>query len=243
MKKIIEIIFLIIFISLFSFSIYKICINLKDKTVEEKEIKNILEEVIINKEIINNIDESEEKNEIDLELDFGKLNSINNETVGWIKIKNTNINYPIVQTNNNEYYLNHSFDKSNNIYGWIFMNHASKSDFSDQNTIIFGHDTHSKYMFSDLKKLYDGLLGNNIGITIYTESNTYHYSVFSIFLTDENSDQYLSNYLSLNDIKEAINKSKYNFNIDVDNKDTILTLSTCYNTSKNKVILLAVQNK
>lgn len=244
MKKIIKITFLILFIIILIFSIYNIFTNIKDKSSEEKEIKNIQEEVIINKEEIDSIDETtDEKKKIELELDFEKLKNINSETVGWIEIKNTNINYPIVQTNNNDYYLSHSFDKSSNINGWVFMNYASKSDFNDQNTIIFGHDTHSKYMFSDLKKLYNGLLGNNINITIYTENNTYHYSAFSIFLTEEEDNQFLGTYLSQNDINEAIHKSKYDFNKNVVNTDKLITLSTCYNSSKNKIILIAVKDK
>lgn len=58
-----------------------------------------------------------------IDVNFNELKKINNDTVGWIKVEGTNINYPFVHTNNNDYYLNHSFDKSSNGpdgYSWIF---------------------------------------------------------------------------------------------------------------------------
>ena len=96
-------------------------------------------------------------------------------------------------------------------------------------------------MFSDIKKLYDGLLGDYIPITIYTKKETYHYVTFSMFLVEENDNQYLKNYLNADDITQALKNSKYDFKMVATPSDHIITLSTCYYSHKQKVILLAVR--
>lgn len=245
MKKknnIIYILFLVIFFLVFAFSIYKIYHLLNDHSSNQKEVQSIQDEIIINKEEIKKIEEGkvEEDNSVsyELELDFQKLREINSDTVGWIEIRNTHINYPIVQTTDNDYYLNHSFYKSDNGDGWIFLSYINHL-YSDPNTVIFGHDTHGVSMFSDLKNLYNGSLGNSIPITIYTEEQVYHYETFSILLTEEDDNQYLKNRLYEKDIKNALKDSNIDFGIDVSVEDSILTLSTCYHNSSRKVILLA----
>ena len=233
---------LIIFLLLLSYSIYNIYQLLHDHHTSKKEIEEIQEIVIENHEIIQEIEEETEEKEYilpELELNFEKLLEMNYDTIGWIEIRNTHINYPIVQTDNNEYYLTHSFYHDNNGDGWIFMNHLNNNNFKDPNTIIFGHDTHGNYMFSDLKRLYDGLLGNYIPITIYTKEETIHYNTFAIFLVEENDNQYLNVKLTQKDINQAITKSNRDFAVSATTEDKILTLSTCYHSSSQKVILLA----
>lgn len=240
-RKILPGIFVVICLSVFVFSIYKIYRILSDHDSNQKEVESIQEEIILNKEVIEKEPEKKEESEdsYELKLDFSKLKEMNSDTIGWIEIRNTNINYPFVQTSDNDYYLGHSFTKSVNGDGWIFVSYINKNDFTDSNTILFGHDTHGRGMFSDLKKLYNGLLGNFIPITIYLENETIHYETFSIFLTDENSNQFLKTRLYHKDIEAALKQSKYDFKVEVGDEESFLTLSTCYNSSSNKVILIA----
>ena len=244
-KRIFTYILYFLFLGVFIYSIYNIYILVSNHHSNKKEIKELQEEIILNKEEINNVPTNEEVEEDyqlpELELDFKKLKELNSDTVGWIEIRNTNINYPFVQSNDNDYYLNHSFYKYENVEGWIYLNYLNNQNFKDPNTIIFGHDTHGRNMFSDLKKLYEGLLGNYIPITIYLEDNTYHYETIAIFLVEEHDNQFLKAKLSETDINQALEKSKYNFNKKVDTTNRFITLSTCYNSSSQKVILLAVQ--
>ena len=244
-KRIFTYILYFLFLGVFIYSIYNIYILVSNHHSNKKEIKELQEEIILNKEEINNVPTNEEVEEDyqlpELELDFKKLKELNSDTVGWIEIRNTNINYPFVQANDNDYYLNHSFYKYENVEGWIYLNYLNNQNFKDPNTIIFGHDTHGRNMFSDLKKLYEGLLGNYIPITIYLEDNTYHYETIAIFLVEEHDNQFLKAKLSETDINQALEKSKYNFNKKVDTTNRFITLSTCYNSSSQKVILLAVQ--
>lgn len=74
-----------------------------------------------------------------INVDFRELKNKNNDTVAWINVNNTNINYPVVQTDNNDYYLTHSFDKTNNEAGWVFLDYRNDSSFSDKNTIVYAH--------------------------------------------------------------------------------------------------------
>ena len=241
-KKSILNILLVIFVIIFIYSSTKTFSLIHNHNTNNKEVKKIQEKVITNKDKIQKQEDVKEaEKEPPLILNFDELENINSDTVGWIEIRNTNINYPIVQAKDNEYYLNHSFYKKKNGDGWIFLNSNNSSNFNDLNTVIFGHDTRERNMFSDVKKLYDGLLGDYIPITIYTRKGTYHYVTFSLFLVDENDNQYLKNYLTADDITQALKNSKYDFKMVATPSDNILTLSTCYYSHKQKVILLAVR--
>mgnify|MGYP003571295167 CR=1 FL=1 len=245
-KIILNIIFLIIIALVLYFS-YKIYMTYHDNKNIDNEIKKVKEEVIINTDI-----KTEEKNEEPVEannennyisekltLDFEKLKKINSDTVGWIRINNTNIDYPIVKSTDNKYYLDHSFYKNYNINGWIFENSRNNSNFSDQNTTIFGHNTNAYTMFSELREIYKGKLGTNIKVTIFLENDVYIYQVFSIYLSNPNNTANISEYLNDDIVKEMLNNSKYDFSTTVTSKDKILTLSTCNNVTSDRLIMHA----
>ena len=86
-----------------------------------------------------------------MSVDFDELLKINPDTRGWIYIHNTNVNYPFVQSQDNSYYLNHSFDKSYNNAGWVFLDYRNDlSDFNNKNTILYAHNMNNKTMFGTL---------------------------------------------------------------------------------------------
>lgn len=212
--------------------------------------KEIGEEVIkVKAEIITNIDIpkeepvkiTEENNYVPEKLifDFQKLKSINSDTVGWIKINNTNIDYPIVKGTDNSYYLNHSFYKYQNINGWIFENSQNSPYFDDDNTVIFGHNTNARTMFSELRDIYKGKLGTDINIYIYLENESFAYKVFSIYLSKPSETTNITKYLNDDIVLSMKNNSKLNFNIDVTSEDKILTLSTCNNVTSDRIIMHA----
>ncbi len=221
-----------------------------DKYKIEQEIGEIIEEVPKNVVIENNVtddiennnDNNEENNNVVeeqkeevLTYDFDKLKRMNSDIVGWIEIQEANINYPVVQTNNNDYYLTHSFDKSNNVNGWIFMDSMNDSNLSDQNTIIYAHNS----LFKNIKRIYNSNKKRNFKIVLYREDRVLTYEVFSLYLTEPYDVDILNNYMGLELIGEVINKSVYNYNIDVRESDRILTLSTCYNDRTKRVIVHA----
>lgn len=244
-KKYKEVIFnLIVYMILLFILIYsgiKIYKWYKDKTSN----KEIVEQI---KEIVAVEDKNEDKNEYKEEytIDFNKLKEQNKETVAWIKVNNTNIEYPVVKANNNNFYLNHSFDKSENLAGWIFADHRNKFDNTDKNIIIYGHNMRDGSMFGSLKNIlnsdwYEN--EENTNITLYTENEKCIYKVFSIYKI-ESEDYYIKTEFSNdNEFEQFVNtiknRSIKKFDIDVSKEDNILTLSTCANNNRYRIVLHA----
>jgi len=180
-------------------------------------------------------------------IDFKKLKEKNDDTVAWIRVNGTNIEYPIVKTNNNDYYLYHSFDKTKSNAGWVFMDYRNKLDGTDKNIIIYGHNRKDGSIFGSLKNIlketwYDEK--DNLEIEFWTENGKEKYQVFSIYEI-ENEDYYLSttfdNYDEyLNKIK---NRSIKDFGINLSNESNILTLSTCSSSNKRRIVLHAVDTQ
>lgn len=161
------------------------------------------------------------------------LSTINSDYIGWINIKNTTIDYPIVKGENNEFYLTRDFNKQYLKSGSIFMDYRNDG-FQDENVIIYGHNMKDTSMFGLLKK-YKNLeyLQNNKYISIITKENKeLIYKIFSVYIT--RSDDIKSISVKFNNkneflkyIKEICEKSIYDLNEDIKSTDKILTLATC----------------
>ncbi len=179
-------------------------------------------------------------------VDFKKLKSENSDVVAYIKVNNTNIEYPIVKTSNNNFYLNHSFDKSKNSRGWIFADYKNKFDNTDKNIVIYGHNMRDESMFGSLKNILNEEWYNNAenkNITFLTEKENYIYKVFSIYRI-ENEDYYIkTNFKNDEDYEKFLNtiknRSIKNFDINLNINDKIITLSTCANNNKYRIVLHA----
>lgn len=244
-KKYKEVIFnLIVYMILLFILIYsgiKIYKWYKDKTSNKEIVEQIKETVAVE-------DKNEDKNEYKEEytIDFNKLKEQNKETVAWIKVNNTNIEYPVVKADNNNFYLNHSFDKSENLAGWIFADYRNKFDNTDKNIIIYGHNMRDGSMFGSLKNIlnsdwYEN--EENTNITLYTENEKCIYKVFSIYKI-ESEDYYIKTEFSNdNEFEQFVNtiknRSIKKFDIDVSKEDNILTLSTCANNNRYRIVLHA----
>lgn len=90
-----------------------------------------------------------------LVLDWDALRAINPDVVGWVMIPGTRINYPIVQTTDNDYYLTHLFDGSASKVGSVFLDYENSSGFTDRNNMIYGHNMNDGSMFADITKFVD----------------------------------------------------------------------------------------
>jgi len=177
---------------------------------------------------------------------FSKLKEINNNTIGWLTVKNTNVDYPVVQYSDNDYYLKRSFDKKKNSRGWIFADYRNSFDEFDDNTIIYGHNLKSGYMFGTLQKVLnpDWYNNNDNRIIIFnTERSNYNWQIFSIYTMEKNNDYLVSTFASETNFNNYIKLSKersiIDFGIDVKYGDNILTLSTCYKDSNHRLIIQA----
>lgn len=151
---------------------------------------------------------------------------------GWIKIDNTNINYPILQGQDNEEYLYKYINNEYIVSGSIFMNYLNNG-FDDQNTVLFGHNMKNGTMFANLKKYKEeDFFYNNNYIEIELSNGQYlKYKVFSVYITDINDNYTKTSFEDKDEYKEFLerikNKSIYKSDISVNENDKIITLSTC----------------
>ena len=123
------------------------------------------------------------------DVDFTELLEKNNDTVAYINVRGTNVNYPVVQTSNNDYYLTHAFDKSYNDAGWVYMDFRNNKNFTDFNTIIYGHGRLNKTVFGSLKTLLNKSWQNNKDNYIYLSSY-----LDDEFVIDKDGNIYLLDY-------------------------------------------------
>lgn len=175
-------------------------------------------------------------------IDFDSLIKKNSDTVGWIKLPNTIIDYPVVRSNDNKFYLKNDFYKKNNVYGWIFADYRNEFPDLSKNTIIYGHNTSVGIMFGDLNNLLNKDWYNkeeNKYIYFSTTVKDYKFQIFSVYKIKTTTD-YLSTYFTddYNDfIQMIMGRSFIDFNVDV-NDEKIITLSTCYNSSSSGIKLV-----
>lgn len=256
-----KIIFIIIFTISFCgliYSSYKIINWLSDNKKISNQTKNILNKVKIS-EVIDN--ENTEKinppeDKFDpywdyikiplIDVSFDELIKENNQTVGWIYVGGTNINYPVVQADNNNTYLTHSFDKSYNDAGWIFMDYRNNNINFDKNTIIYGHSRYDKSMFGSLRNIINNNWYDNKDNYIIKFSTPYEntlWQVFSVYTIESESYYLKTNFDDLDSFNSWIDtmyqRSKFDFNTSVNENDQILTLSSCYTSNGIRVVLHA----
>lgn len=182
---------------------------------------------------------------------FDSLKKINSDTVAWIKIENTKINYPVVQDGTNSYYLEHAYDKKHNTMGWIFMDKRNNPENLDQNTIIYGHNVKSGLMFGTLKYLLNDSwykVPSNQIITFNTPYKNMKWQIFSVYRREESTEYLKNEFNSKEEFMEFINsikqRSRYDFGIEIKDTDKILTLSTCYtNTTRTVVHAVLIEDE
>lgn len=165
-------------------------------------------------------------------VNFKELLSINSQVVGWIKIQDTNINYPVAKGEDNDYYLNHNIKKESSSSGSIFMDYRNKRSEEDLNTIIYGHNMKDGSMFKTLTsyKAKDFLIAHPI-IELITLKKDTKWEIFSAHITDTDFNYIKMNFNSKKEyrtfLEELKNRSLYDTGVKVTDDDIILTLSTC----------------
>lgn len=178
---------------------------------------------------------------------FSELADINNDTVGWITVNNTKVNYPVVQSIDNDYYLKHDFHKQKNSYGWIYMDYRNNIFNLSNNTIILGHNLKNGMMFGTLRYVINESWYKNEEnqiITFNTKVKNMKWKIFSIYRIPVTNDYMYANFANLDEFQSFIDtiksRSIYDFNTEVTKEDHILTLSTCANGSSQRLVIHAV---
>lgn len=259
LKKWIRVTILIIFIIILIFSTFKLFIwqqdSNKTKDIEEEIIDNAdTEERQAIEENTQNINPPDDKDndywnyiKMDmLSVNFDDLKKKNSDTVGWIKVEGTNINYPVVQTTDNKYYLNHSYDKTSNKAGWVFADYRNDLDNFDKNTVIYAHGRVDTTMFGSLKNILKSSWYNNKNnhiIKFSTPKENTLWQVFSVYTIEAESYYITTKFPSNEYFKEFVttlkNRSKIEFSAIPNENDKILTLSTCKDSKGNRVVMHA----
>ena len=179
------------------------------------------------------------------EVDFEALTSMNPDVIGWIDVEALDISYPIVQGEDNDYYLHRTFKGQENFAGSIFVDYTNASDFSDPNTIIYGHNMKNGSMFGTLKQLYEGeKYKDSRYLWICTPEGKFRYEIFSLQYADVNSDTYTLFPEHGEAFGQYLENMKSRSEVDLGTEglspeDYIVTLSTCTSDDQIRFVVQA----
>ena len=195
---------------------------------------------------------NEPTNDIDKSLEFKKkveeLILENENTIGWFFISGTEISYPLMQAQDNSYYLNHTFSDSVNSSGSIFLDSANDKYFSDCHSIIYGHNMKNRTMFGNIREyMKEEYFNSHKEITIYREDCVDIYEVFSAYVSaiDDKgysilNKEFLGTEENESFVNELQTKSKFKTKTKLSGESKIITLSTCTGDTSTRYVVHAV---
>lgn len=194
----------------------------------------------------------EEKNTLSfpaIQVDFKSLKEKNPDVIGWLYFPALEISYPVMQGEDNNYYLERSFEGEKREAGSIFADCEAAEDWSDRNTFVFGHNMRDGSMFGSFKKLMadTSVCQENPYFYIYLEDRVNVYEIFSCYQTTSDSNMYMTfqrdesydEYVVL-----AKQNSVFASKRDMFDRSNIVTLSTCYGYvgSEKRILIHGVMN-
>ncbi|MBQ3511067.1 MAG: class B sortase [Bacilli bacterium] len=255
-----EYFFLLLFATILFISTIYVIFYDSNKVVNLKEMEQEKEEVIQEDSVQEKVEEEKEEekkppletnlykiygNKSIHEINFNELRSVNSDVKAWIIVDGTNINYPVVQTSNNDYYLKYNIKKKKTTNGWPFIDYRNSSSMSDDNTIFYGHNLLNKTAFGSISNLFTKSWLNNSShkILVLTDTKMYEYEIFSVYYSDPNSYYLQTKFSSpaskLNFFNNLKVKSKVKLPATVSENDKIITLSTCTDDNKGRKVVHA----
>ena len=249
MRKIINIILVAIIIVCLSIIGYKYYNYNKDDKLNS-EIQDLQPVINEASDLDNNSsgendgqDQSKEGNYVN-SANEEQLKSINSDYKMWIQIENTNINYPVVQSSDNDYYLKHNFRKESNISGTVFVESANDID-NDKNIILYGHNMRNGTMFNNITNYKEESFFNEDNkINIIMNNTLYEYEVFSAYVKNVSEVNLAIGFASEDEfINYAYNEAEeslYKKDVDFSAEDNLITLVTCsYEFTDARTIVVA----
>lgn len=239
--KVVSTVILVVALAVFCFSAYQLYGIFGGYFKGQKEYDKIRELAV---------DEGDGKNKDNFRVNFDELKAINPDTVGWLRFypEPAQINYPLVQTDNNDLYLSKTFSANENTVGAIFVNYINHPDFNDKNTIIYGHRMKDNSMFHELEKYQEkSFWEENQYFYIYTPDGreiTYH--IFSAGIVKDISETYRTEFNTQeefdNFLKSIETAAAYDTGVKVYGTDFVVTLSTCTKESDdNRMVVRGVK--
>lgn len=234
---------MLIFLSAFVYVSIKIIIWVRND-IETKKLENQMQS-----EILTEPPEEEQKEENneepENEVDFAKLEEINPDVIGWIKVKDTYIDNPILYSDTYGYYVERDINKKYNAAGSIFVDPGTNKEFKGSNTVLWGHHMRNGRMFANLNKIYKGELGENVEVEIITKQEKYTYKVIAAYVMDldyATIKQELGEKEKETYIERALKRSKIKFNTEgIDKTKEILTLVTCTADGEKRIVVNAIK--
>lgn len=235
MKKSIRILLVIlclVFIGIFAYSGYRLLDIVRDYRVSEKKYTQLSGQYVSSAPVggSDNAAVSEERSPIG--VDFSLLLQQNGDVAAWIYSPDTPINYPVVHGADNEYYLNHFIDGTVTDSGTPFIDCLCTGDFSDQNTVIYGHHMKDGSIFASLSNYGSaGYYEAHPCLYLNTPAQNYRIEVFSGYMTEPDSDSYIFDFSEESDYLDFLQrmraKSDFPSSVELGPDDRIVTLSTC----------------
>lgn len=237
-----KIIIILLLVGIIAFSAYKlISIQLEYKQGENT-FNELANTVVKKPEKHEGNSDGSHGSSPDIEIDFEALKAFNKDVVAWVMLEDTVLNYPIVQGRDNKYYLKHMIDHNYNNCGTIFLDVNNKRDFSDGHSFIYGHNMHNGTMFACLTNYSkQSFYENHKELILFLPDKTYKLVPFSAYPTN-GSDMKTYDYDNKNDVESyfdyAKKRSQFISDIEFEEGDRILTLSTCeYNRNDGRYVL------
>ena len=228
MKKVIKIILLAICLCVFIFSAYNIYKYLSEENANKKLNNELMEKAIIETPNDNNDNAQENENILPISVDFSVLKQENEDIVGWLYLEDSPINYPVVQSNDNDYYLRRLVNGEYNIAGSLFMDYRNDSNLKNNNKIIYIHNMKNNTMFGSLQEYKSQDYYDNHKVMYYfTSEKNYIIELFTGYTISVESDIYDLSIIDSSKLEELISKSDFESNTKVTEEDKIITLSTC----------------
>ena len=245
MKKILQNLIIIGCLFAFCFFAYKIYNYYKEEDKQKNLNDNLIEVAVKETEQEDSENEDDDKIKLPINVDFKVLKNQNQDIIAWLYSQDTPINYPIVQANDNDYYLRRLIDGTYNQAGTLFIDYRNNSDFNDYKTIVYGHNMKNETMFGTLtnytnQEYYD----KHKEMYLLTENKNFKIELVAGFTTTREGDIYTvttTRNTNENLLKTAISKSTFKSEAEVTSQDKVLVLSTCsYDFENARYVLLGV---
>lgn len=245
LKKILQNLIIISCLFTFCFFAYKIYNYNKEEDKQKGLNDNLIKAVVKEAEQEDSKSEDNGKIILPINVDFEVLKSQNKDIIAWLYSQDTPINYPIVQANDNDYYLRRLIDGTYNQAGTLFVDYRNSSDFNDNKTIVYGHNMKNDTMFGTLTNYKNQEYYNeHKEMYLFTENKNFKVELIAGYTTSSESDIYTVPTTSNTNeelLQKAIKKSTFTSEVEVTEQEKILVLSTCSYDFKNaRYILLGI---
>ena len=244
-SDIIRRIILVISVGVFIFAAYNL-INIFLAYHKADVIYDNIQQEVLDEDTHTNVVIGEDEQEVEIPFTYNHqaLLNINSQGIGYMYIPSIDCRLPMVQGDDNDYYLTHTFNKEYSANGCLFEDYRINGGLSASQVIIYGHNMRNGAMFGKLKSYQDYSFWNNSGndvFYIYTGNVIKEYKIFSCYVSEAISDTYTFNFPTLESMRDyAVNmkaKSMYDTGVDVSMATQVITLSTCTNDGEQRFIV------